>query len=826
MPTLEQSQPQLSDLASIMRSQHTDCREHSIISFLERPQILQEGTWKSDRVRNKKFMDDVFVPSGMITKTMFADKLKGFTSFRATAVITVQFQSQPFQAGRAMISSCPLPDLIPERWKFQLDTCPRAMLLNHVQCDISKETQVTLKIPFVSPYNSYDLVSKVYDWAVVRGLVYSPVVTGSGAIDVDFVVYGHFEDIQLGCPTSAYLAQVNDAIPRQRAKEGSIVDSVGVINDTIGQFLPFATNTTNFIRDKILEPVNRVAGPLLGLFGFSKPTVDLQKPLVLRPGTTFATTFGVDTSQILSLSEETNVPFVPAIDGSNVDEMSFDYLKKIPQYFSDFKYSTSSSKSVALWQKPVHPHYELVGENDFSANVGSVGPVHNTSIPQPINLSYISSPFKYWSGGLIYTFKFIKTDFHSGRLEFLYIPFSDYDDKQTVPDLCYRLIVDLRDKTEVSFKIPFISQTPYKRNGFISYQNRDVKYSKIKHGATGTLVVRAMTALKANPIVSSSIDVIVEINAATDFNVIAPVQSIWTPFTPEITDRTIDNNTGEVQGSLFDSDELVAQSGGQMSISGQANPREQAVDSSDPPALTGCWKDNPDLSVVVSGEVFSNFRNLIKRTNFAKHYVKNKYFKFNPNKFLAPPILAVETVSPYSVWFPVTLPTPLSYVGGMYALYRGSIRFKAYASSKPDLFGVRLTAAVGYPDTYTQFSERNITCPLAIEQPPIKGVCEFSVPYYSNVLSASFRDTLENNLFSTPRNTGSIGLSSESTIYMGVSAGDDFDFSIFIGTPPCYYQGSDYKVIYRVDPFVDYKEEKATGTIRTIGANKIVYFNS
>lgn len=196
--------------------QYTDTMRHSIISFLERPQLISCFSWKGMSTDfhgqnilclqdptdpNSRIMNPL-VPSQVMTK-MFIEKLQGFTAFRATAVFKLQINSQNFQAGRLIFGAVPMPTLLGERADFIVKTPCSALSVNHVQMDINKQTEVILRVPFISPFNSYDLINEQYDWASLFCIIYGPlnVVGDDNTLQCD--LYCHFEDIELGCPTTA-----------------------------------------------------------------------------------------------------------------------------------------------------------------------------------------------------------------------------------------------------------------------------------------------------------------------------------------------------------------------------------------------------------------------------------------------------------------------------------------------------------------------------------------------------------------------------------------------------------------------------------------------
>lgn len=207
---------------SFDHDQFTDASIHSIISFLERPQLQSSFQWEYQQsggasgkntigfdLLNTNSMPGLLVPS-QVFKQMYLRKLDGFAGFKATAVFKLQVNSQPFMAGRLLMAATPMPTLLGPREQFLTSTISNLQCIHHVQMDIAKQTEVELRVPFISPYNCYDLISGNFDWAKLYVKVYSPLNTtlGAGTI-LECLLWVHFENIELGFPTSASL---NNAI--------------------------------------------------------------------------------------------------------------------------------------------------------------------------------------------------------------------------------------------------------------------------------------------------------------------------------------------------------------------------------------------------------------------------------------------------------------------------------------------------------------------------------------------------------------------------------------------------------------------------------------
>ncbi|AYW51545.1 structural polyprotein, partial [Myrmica scabrinodis virus 2] len=515
--------------------QHTDDSVHSVISFLKRPQLLSSFRWASTAERSANLFtpagrtDGLLVPTGLFqSHPMIARKLDGFTSFRATCVLKLQVNSQPFQCGRLLMAASPVPGLLGNRNRFIFSHVSNAQNLNHVQMDIAKDTEVELRIPFISPYNSFDLIDGKFDWAEVRILVYSP-LNAVAATCLQCLVYGHFEDIEMGAPTSGSVKQ-QSRMPSARAiDETKKKEARGGFTGALAQLGS--------------SVINGGAKLAIAAMGWSKPILASPSQVVLeRPTEGFNYMDGVDQSIVLGMTGSNAIEPIPGLVGTAIDETAFNTLKRIPQMVSAFTYSdkiitceNTDRNPVMLWQCAVSPScnvpacYYLIPQAD--STTGVVNP-YQLSWKQPTTLNYITAPFLYWTGSLVYTFKFIKTDFHSGRVEISYHPFVNTVATDRF-DYVYRTVVDLRKNSEVSVTIPYIAAQPWKRiSTWLDPINPDPPApGRLKDVICGMLYVRALTPLIcATSIISPNIEVCVEMRAGDDFEVSGPVTSKFLPF--------------------------------------------------------------------------------------------------------------------------------------------------------------------------------------------------------------------------------------------------------------------------------------------------------
>lgn len=869
-------------LSGPQNDQHTDWMQHSIITFMSRPQLLGDYKWSTGLQRGYVVDGlDIKVPDKLLTP-MILNKLDGFTSFRATAVVKLQINSQPFQCGRLIMAAIPMPDLIAPRDTFLLRHPTFLQSINHVQIDISKQTEISLRIPFVSPFNSYNLIDNKYSWARLAVVVYSPLVDISpeGGY-VPLRVWAHFEDVQLGMPTSGRYGKPDGdpGVPRIRQQSGAIkepapkavklaqtveslgatgvlkgaadavVDGAASVWSGIGNALPFLKPVTDVFAG-LAGPTKSIAGTILGWLGFSKPQIGYSGVSVLtRPCEYFGNANGIDHSHVLALDRMNNVDFYPGLGGTSLDEMSFDFLKKIPQFVSYFSYkrlTDISELGKPLFETWVMPTYFAPGYLRIKAPMYRTEPTtpnanyfKELQELQPTVLNYICSSFMYWTGSLVYTFRFIKTDFHSGRVEISFHPFTN-ETLESRMNYVYRLVVDLRENTEVSVSVPYISPQPWKTiaakdplyKGGTWDVVAGVNSSIYGDSATGKLVVRAITPLiLSSTVVKPEIECVVEVRAGDDFRVQGPCRSGYFPFTPTKTPQSQipDNQTPPDSPLCYDKDLLVwrkcsemypRQQSGPFALAGTSETRTASIEGLVPDSITLGAVDihRTDTSALCAGEGFANFRSLIKRFAFVERFDK---FPFKTGVlsrrvpfYLVPPKMSSLTyvsqdqtpgkVQAFAQFTMDRAITPLVFISSMYAFYRGGLRMKIYLPNKETkLVSARVLDVSDLPEgTGMVRRVASFMAPTAFELIQLKGFAEFQIPFYSPVFLCIPWDEERESLFDQSSAAVEVSFSNEtvpeedSSVYIAVAGSDDMTFHGFLGVPPVISLGriNDYYV--------------------------------
>lgn len=850
-------------------------REHTVKDFLKRPIVIHTGLWKSTQVAETELYSANF-PEALISNMMYQEKLRGFVGLRATLVIKVQVNSQPFQQGRLMLQYFPYAQYMPERVKLVNSTlqgrsgCPRTDL------DISVGTEIEMKIPYVSPHVYYNLITGQGSFGSIYLLVYSRLRDqASGTGSIEYTVWAHLEDVDVQYPTGANIFTGNQpnfysfaqtlssgkatsreihSLVRQRAhtqQPSKIFAQVGVelkelkdnasLSSIVGQVSEAVTGLSKIpmLGNYLTKPawITSKIGSVLKILGFSKPTTQgLPCETKLRTQTRMANFDGADTSHKMALSSANEIETKSGLAGTSADEMELSHVLSIPNYWDRFEWQTSQETGTVLWDNYVTP-FKV---KPYSEQV--------TDRYKCTHMGYVANSFGYWRGSIVYTFKFVKTQYHSGRLRIGFIPFYFNKTISTgVPDMSkvQQVIVDLRTSTEVSFTVPYISTRPWmfcvRPESEWLGNNHELMYNAV----TGIVRVEILNQLVAANNVYSGVDVIVEVHGGPDLTFAAPNAPSYVPWAgnfvatekvnksqqlddskteePQTTTQTeketkIDLNE-TTSGFMSDDDEIVDVDAHIMSEN-EATQRNDAQKGAHPLSIdTHPIKLNWSPEAHCIGEKILSIRQLVKR--FASFFSTN----FTQKE-------SVSVIAPFSVSRPINdlaekkTISMFEYYYFLYAFWRGSQRFKAVSmyqqgtnqrqqgtyrvvmtNSVQDSFKlVRDTLTGSVPVQGAALSEQidNMGSSVQVVQTNLEGMLEFEVPYYnvSHISPATLYDptnepplTIANVLKGNvppvlihirPTNGGYSFTPDTSSLNLEYyrAVGDDFSLMYLVGVPP------------------------------------------
>lgn len=501
---------------SLQDNQGLETRDHSVKDFLSRPMNIGQFTWDSSMNRNDEIFNFSF-PSSLFDQPMIAEKISGFNYIKGDIHVRLQINAQNFQAGLFQLRYFPV--LSPsDLYNSQLNTMQQFSGLPGIDVNLQSDSPMQIVVPFIYPNDVYDIVAEPDDWAQVYARVYSP-LTAASATSVSIIVWAWFDKqtLELSMPCSVSSATVSNSLLKYYTKRvaelqiggeqqvaskagGPISSIAGAVNSvaSVASGIPGLGAVSGAV-----GMVSNVVGGIASMFGFSKPTSN-QTITQIRPiyARGMANSDFPDSATQVALITDNSLTEAKPIYRTDVDEMSFDFIARIPHFINSFNYATTDNENKLLFSLELNP--------TIITSTLSSGLITTTS------LGLLCSCFELWRGSLNLTFKFAKTQFHSGRLIFVWFN-ADIGSVPTTYLTEYAknpaIQLDLHDKFELDLNIPYIQATPW-----LNIHSVDSTFKR----SNGWLGVYVVNTLQAAPSASSTIECVVEARAGRDFEVAIP----------------------------------------------------------------------------------------------------------------------------------------------------------------------------------------------------------------------------------------------------------------------------------------------------------------
>lgn len=460
-------------------------RTHSIRDFLERVYLIDSFDWVTTNTRGQVLKSYRF-PDNLLAKNPIANKVNNFFGLRAGVQFIVLVNKQQFQAGNLLISY--LPHAKYNGFKADLHSKPYGIVARtgvpRTNLDLMDATRATLDAPYASPFVYYNLLTNEGTIGDFTISVYSPLADVSGSARVGVKVFARFIDIDLQFPTGQTTAVAKSTFSSLTSKVRRLGE--GVPSSKLAELKALKKEVTDMIRDfsTLTNHSNDVS-----------VTAFKQKALP-----NMASSNGSNETHMLSLSSSNSL--TPMNMGeTSTSEMMFQKILNIENYHSNFPVTTSQVAGTEVWRETVNP---MVLPNVTGLNVPPNVEVHEY-------LSFISQPFALWRGPIKYNFRVVKTTFHSVRLRVGWSPVTAAN-SVVDRDACYTEIVDLKDRNQFSFEVPYvypISWLSTKTTGALPL-------------FAGVIFVDIEVQMVAPETVSPSIDIIVERAAGEGFELNMP----------------------------------------------------------------------------------------------------------------------------------------------------------------------------------------------------------------------------------------------------------------------------------------------------------------
>lgn len=510
-----------------------------LTTYFSRPQAIVSGSLNLS-VRNRGYLLNINTASPLSLFTNGVQRMTGVYGYRATLVFTLQVAATPFHQGIMCLNwqyGTPSSGTASYTRNLRSET---ATNLPHVRLDLSTDTMVQLRVPFLASFEYFPLRSTSSPDYGSFGLNYLTAIQAvSGIVAPAYQILFHMEDMEFFGAAPVAVSSITLQSGKKLAP---------ITEEFEQEAFPFSSATMALSRtvkwiSKGIPLISSVGGPTswflekaagsIRSFGFARPQV--QDPPMRAFVQDTINEQNVDVASALAVVGpfQSNTLRVGAIaGGSNVDEMALAYV--LAQYcqINYFSIPVATAAGTPVYATGCTPSYMWfrAGATAPYCNIPPpiVAPV-NTNSFQPSGLFHFSQMFKFWRGGIKFRFTFAKTKMHGGRVMVSYCPYNVDAVEATAlgskpvlavaaygtsgPDpFGYSAIYNLRDGNVFEFEVPYICPKPYSR--FLD--------------SPGSLAMYVVDPVQAPTVVAQSIQVMVEVCAMPDFE----LSNVRTPLYP------------------------------------------------------------------------------------------------------------------------------------------------------------------------------------------------------------------------------------------------------------------------------------------------------
>lgn len=631
----------------------------SIVAFLAKPFIMEQGSFKTTDVATTYNM----YPTAMALRynPAYREKIMAALSVKYTTVLTLQVNGNRFQQG--LYKLCFLPTggmpvgMIDDQQRIDWITSHRAnrsqiSQLLAADLNISSDTSAQLRIPFMSAFNAVSFTPNpvtpiIGDPGVFFIYPYQALKAATGNTVASYTLWIHYEDVKVfgntapvvgALPLNVAEAQSGyrrklvrknvDIIADEQKATGPISGGLKVISEAseVLMGIPLLSSYA-----ATLSWATHALSKTAAAFGWSKPVqLNSMERRKISYFNYLPNTDQKDDSTPLSLFSTNHIDVAPGFAGTDDDELSIDYLKGIYGLFNIVNWPMTMATGTELFKFNLSP-------GDFIYK--GPGVVANTVNYTPV--AFVGSLFEQYTGGFDIRIKVVKTEFHSGRLMFVFNPYESSlsTEAYTFAETPYltKTIMDIRETNEFTMRIPYVSILPWRntRMNDSSYAN---KYGSIR--------IYVLDALTAPDTVTNNIDLMMEVCGAPDLRFSVPCN--LPNYSVNVAEMQM--STGPDKLTSISSDFV----GGNSNVDTTYKKEESCI-----------------------GEVVTSLRQLLKRGGFLPSDTETTFQVTNIS--MAPWAWTVgDAGEAYDVQLPTDIYTKLSSV---FSLQRGGLRIKWLSES-------------------------------------------------------------------------------------------------------------------------------------------------
>lgn len=615
-------------------------------------------------------------PRDFITLPNIQKRLTGFAWMRAGVRLEVKLNATSFHYGAFLISWLPNHTTTDHNANIYQQSANNPLVLSP-----SIQNSCTFEIPWINPYNFFPIADPQSDIARVCFTPITPLTrTTPDVSDTAYIqVFASFIDPEV----AGYIAQsstmmkkesidksrlqITDIVPTEIS---TVMEKIPIIGDMISTFSSLLT---------ALDKPTSVASTMPVSLSFSRD---------LSHGT------GLDYSTSLSLKQLAPINLDQSLMGTNTNVMSIHDIISTPMIYD---ITTLSNTSLPL-------NFLIVPNATPSDYLG-----------------FMSRFFKYWRGSIKYQLNFYTSSFITGRFRVSVLYNSTIPTDDNAGDVVSR-IIDVKGDTSVSFTVPYLWDTTYRRLNDTNYP---------------TLHIQRVT-----PIIGQSLATDAKIHLVT-----------WRSAGEDFAFNQMVDHYASFDDLQDDSDPWVdVLSTSDEEAEAQTNPRADFKRVFEPIIQGSCFIREKGA---ITGEVIESVHDMSKRYVSGVDYSANTIFT-TPNQI-------------YNGAF--------HKLGSIFKYFRGARRVKVIPKEDPNVLQTIFMENPG--DTYDASNGMAFT--MSTHWP----LLEVEIPWYSAVPFWPIDEASANHLRlpDKPRTIQTAGFDPSSAIHMFISGGDDFTYGFLVPPP-------------------------------------------
>lgn len=365
-------------------------------------------------------------------------------------------------------------------------TIPNSMVVPHLVIDPSKteSLELVLDAPTSTGHWTMQSVDNFGSYRVVVEYI-SPLFSGTAVVpDISYTVYGALEEsASLEGITLLSSGNADDPFGLEEKKDvlpSTVAFMAGDIAGMAGTVFPQLSPMTT-----IFSRVAGGVGSALRAFGYARPPItEVKLPTLNRFMDAPMHSSGPSSAFVLGASQTQSLGISPELCGGDGDEMSFDYLCKIPGFVGRIVATPATPSGTRIAVLPVGP-----SKSYFN---------NSTNYFEPTPMAGIAQPFEFWTGDITIHFEIVASIFHRVTLLIAWDCSSAGTSlnptmeqaQETLPNY----LVTVSGNTTVKLDVPWAQQTPWLFVEGLEQNVSPTRFTRCHNGFLHVYVVNPVTS--------------------------------------------------------------------------------------------------------------------------------------------------------------------------------------------------------------------------------------------------------------------------------------------------------------------------------------------